>query len=292
MGGIEYIKAKTILQHVKNPDPYFGIKYNMNLYRGCQHGCIYCDTRSTCYGIIDISKISIKENALELLQKEIRTKRKKGTIGFGSMTDCYMPIERKYQFTRKALEIIEKQKFPIHIITKGNLVTRDVDVLKEINKIYAAISFSITCATDDLAKKIEVHSPVSSKRFEAMEYLSKSGIYTGVVLTPVLPFINDNWENIKTIIKKAKDAGAHYIFGWMGLTMRDTQRDYFYNELDKRYPGLKQKYMSKFGNQYGCASPSAKELEEKFSEFCDKINIETRMKFYQPAEPEQMQLKF
>ncbi len=290
MDEIINIQAKKILQHVKNIDPYFGIKYNMNLYRGCQHACIYCDTRSECYGIIDISKISVKENALELLPKEIKSKRKKGTIGFGSMNDCYMPIEKKMQFTRKALEIIEQHRFPVHIITKSDLVTRDIDILKEINKIYAAITFTITCADDNLSKNIELNAAVSSRRFEAMENLSKNGIYTGVIVTPILPFINDNWENIKTIILKAKDAGAQYIFGWMAVTMRDSQREYFYNELDKRYPGLKQKYISKFGNQYGCASPNAKELEEKFNELCDKLNIDTRMKFYQPDEPKQMQL--
>lgn len=289
---IQNIQAKTILQHVKHPDPYFGIKYNMNLYRGCQHACIYCDTRSECYGIVDISKISVKENALDLLQKEIKSKRKKGTIGFGSMNDCYMPIEKKYQYTCKALEIIKQHRFPIHIITKSNLVTRDMELLQEINKIYAAITFTITCADDNLSKNIELNAPVSSERFKAMETLSKNGIYTGVIVTPILPFINDNWDNVGAIIQKAKDSGAQYIFGWMAVTMRDTQRKYFYNELDKRYPGLKQKYIVRFGNQYGCASPNAKELEEKFNELCYKLNIDTRMKFYEPNEPEQMQLKF
>lgn len=186
----KFIEAKTILSKLKQTDSWFGITYNMNLYRGCQHGCIYSDTRSECYGIGNISTISIKRNALELLSHELSSKRKnKGTIGTGSMNDPYMPIENRLRLTRQALQLIEKEKFPIHIITKSNLVTRDIDLLQEISKTYAAVSFTITTTDDWLAGKIEPNAPTSSSRFEALKQIADKGIYTGITLIPILPFI-------------------------------------------------------------------------------------------------------
>ena len=206
------IEAKSILSKLKGNDTFFGLSYNMNLYRGCQHGCIYCDTRSECYGIVDIDTISVKGNALELLAKALRSKRKtKGTIGTGSMNDPYMPLERELELTRSALQTIATAKYPVHIITKSNLVARDADILQEIAKTYAAVSITITADDDNLAKAIEPCALPSSERFKAMEKLSKAGIYTGVTLMPLLPFINDTTENLENIVKKAKDAGASYI---------------------------------------------------------------------------------
>jgi len=172
---IEEIQAKSILSRIKN-DSYFGLSYNMNLYRGCQHACIYCDSRSTCYQLGDLSHIRYKGNAIELLNKELYRKRLKGTIGFGSMNDPYMPVERKMQLTRKALEVVKQYRFPVHIITKSNLVTRDIDYLKQISKIYAAISFTITTVDDELARIIEPNAPLPSKRFEALKLLSENNI--------------------------------------------------------------------------------------------------------------------
>jgi DNA repair photolyase len=168
------IFAKTLLATVKQPDPWFGLKYNMNLYRGCQHQCIYCDSRSECYQIEDFAEIQVKVNALEKLSDEIRRKRVKGTIGTGSMNDPYMPIEAERNLTRGALQIIAAAKFPVHIITKSDLVLRDLDILKEISQVYAAVSFTITSADDSLAKKLEPGAPVSSRRFAALKTLAAS----------------------------------------------------------------------------------------------------------------------
>jgi DNA repair photolyase len=151
---IEEIKAKTILNHVKQPETWFGLKYNMNLYRGCQHQCIYCDSRSDCYRIEDFAKIQVKINALDLLEDVLPRKRVRGTIGFGSMNDPYMPVERDYRLTEKSLEIILVNEFPVHILTKSDLVLRDIELLMEISNVYAAVSFTITTADDELAKKI------------------------------------------------------------------------------------------------------------------------------------------
>ena len=288
---IKNIKAKTLLSSKKEGiDDYFGIRYTMNLYRGCQFGCIYCDSRSTCYGIENFSDVLVKENALDLLEKELRSKRSKGTIGTGSMNDPYMPIEKKMELTRGALKLIEKYRFPLHVITKGDLVVRDTDLLKEISKVYAAVSFTITASDDKLAKQIEPHAPASAKRFEAIKKLSDEGIYTGIVLTPILPFITDTKENIKEIVVKAKEAGAGYILCWFGMTIREGQREYFYNELDKRFPGLKEKYIKRYRNNYSCPVPSNDELYKIFNDLCQKVKIETRMKFYKYSKPEQISL--
>ncbi|MBB6214364.1 DNA repair photolyase [Anaerosolibacter carboniphilus] len=284
---LETIQAKTMLSTVKK-DPMFGLRYNMNLYRGCQHGCIYCDSRSTCYGIKNFSQIQIKENAIELLEKEIPSKRTKGTIGTGAMNDPYMPIEKEVQMTRKALEVIAKHRFPVHIMTKGDLVTRDIDILEDISKTYAAVSMTITTADDQLASWIEPHAPSSSKRFEAMERLSRNGIYTGVLLMPVLPFITDQEENIREIVRRSKIAGTQYIIAWFGMTLREGQREYFYRGLDRQDLKLKEKYKRTYGYAYGCAVPEYKKLYSIFKETCDKLRLPRKMRFYQEEASKQM----
>jgi len=288
---IQYIEAKSILSKLKREDSWFGITWNMNLYRGCQHGCIYCDTRSECYGIHDISSISVKKNALELLSKELIPKRKnRATIGTGSMNDPYMPLEKELQLTRKALQVIAQEKFPVHIISKSNLVARDIDILQDISKIYAAVSFTITTADDSLSQKIEPHAPPSSERFRAMKMLAEKGIYTGVTLMPVLPFINDTKENITAIVQQAKDAGASYILPMFGVTLRKGSREYFYKALDKDFAGYREKYQVRYGEQYECFSSNYKMLNHTFKEQCAIRGIESRMRFYRPEVYEQASL--
>lgn len=288
---LEYVQAKSILSPLKGgPDPYFGISYNMNLYRGCQHRCIYCDTRSNVYGVGDLAHIRVKENALDLLEQKIKRLKTKGTIGTGSMNDPYMPIEKELEHTRKALEIISRYRYPVHILTKSNLVIRDADIINEIAVTYAAISFSITTIDDHLAKKLEPGASKPSNRLKAMRHLSDLGIYTGVILTPVLPFITDSPQNIQSIIEQASKAGAKYVIGWMGMTLRDGQREYYYNMLDKYFPGLKEKYQTEFANSYSCTSPKASKLYKVFKESCLLNNLSTRMEFYTPNTPKQLDL--
>ncbi|MCA9936647.1 MAG: radical SAM protein, partial [Anaerolineales bacterium] len=186
---IKSIEAKVMLAHVKQPDTWFGLKYNMNLYRGCQHQCIYCDSRSECYQVENFSDILYKENAIELLANELARKRVKGTIGTGSMNDPYMPIEAKIQLTRRALELIARFRFPVHIITKSDLVLRDLDLLRRINEVYTAVSFTITTADDQLAKRLEPAASPPSARLRAIKILAENGILTGITMMPILPFI-------------------------------------------------------------------------------------------------------
>lgn len=287
----EYIEAKGILSKLRGRDTWFGITYNMNLYRGCQHGCIYCDTRSDCYGIGDISHISVKRNAIELLDRALRSKRTKGTIGTGSMNDPYMPLEKKERLTRRALETIAVHKFPVHIITKGTLITRDTDIISEISKTYAAVSFTVTSADDNLVKTIEPGAPASSERLAAMENLAAAGIYTGITMMPLLPLINDTEENIRQIVVRAADAGASYILPAFGLTMRNGSREWLYKEFDRSFPGMSASYREMFGESYICDSPQAKKLYGIFRNEISKHGLEDKMRFYEPpAIPEQMKL--
>ncbi len=291
MSNPEFIQAKSILSPLKEaPDPYFGISYNINLYRGCQHQCIYCDTRSNVYKVGDLSHIRVKENALELLSARLKKLRKKGTIGTGSMNDPYMPIEKKLQMTKKALEIINHYKFPIHIITKSNLVIRDAELIKQIGSTYAAVSFTITTVDDKLAKKTEPGAPLPSERLNALRILSQMGIYTGVVLTPVLPFITDSPDNIISIVNEVAKAGGKYILTWMGLTQREGQREYFYQQLDNEFPGIREKYHKLFGADYNCPSPNSEMLYRVFKEYCANYSISRKMEFYSPNPPKQLGL--
>lgn len=286
----QYINAKSILGKLKRPDTWFGTTYSMNLYRGCSHGCIYCDSRSNCYQIIDFDRTKVKRNAIDILHKELRSKRHKGTIGFGSMNDCYAPIEEHYQLSRQALKLIAQYKFPIHIITKGTLVTRDIDLIKQISAIYAAVSLTITTADDQLASTIEPHAPSSTDRFKTLLKLREEGIYAGITMMPILPFINDNEENITKMVQMAAKHKAAYILASMGMTIRDGQREYYYAQLDKSFPGIRSKYMNRFKKQYACGAIDANHLWEVFQSECLKHNIPTKMDFYNPLQAKQQSL--
>jgi len=279
---IEEITAKTILNHVKQPDPWFGLKYNMNLYRGCQHQCVYCDSRSDCYRIKDFAKIQVKINALDLLEGVLPRKRVRGTIGFGSMNDPYMPVERVYRLTRKSLEIISANEFPVHILTKSDLVLRDIDLLVEISNVYAAVSFTITTADDELAQKLEPGAPLPSQRFQAMGKLAKAGVLTGVTMMPILPFLEDSEENLLKIISFSKENGATYIIPSFGVSLRPGSREYYYQKLDRHFPGIKEKYIKQYGNQYQCNIPNWQKMNILFQEEINRINISARIPVHEP----------
>ena len=287
---IKSIQAKVMLSHVKQPDTWFGLKYNMNLYRGCQHQCIYCDSRSACYQIENFRDILVKENALDLLENELARKRVKGTIGTGSMNDPYMPLEAKLELTRRALERIARFRFPVHIITKSDLVLRDLDLLRRINEVYTAVSFTITTADDQLAKKLEPGAPLPSARFRAMKTLAENGILTGVAMMPILPFIQDNAANIAAIVTQAHENGAAYILPSFGVTLRDRQRAYYYNQLDRHFPGLRQRYERQFGNQYFAPANNYEKLKVVFEELCAQYGLATRIRPYQVETAAQLPL--
>jgi len=282
-------KAKKLLSHVKQPDDWFGLKYNMNLYRGCQHQCIYCDTRSECYQIKHFeNEIIYKENSLQLLRKELASKRVKDTIGLGSMNDPYQPLETDKKLTREALKIIFEFKFPVHIITKSDLILRDIDLLKQISEIYATVSFSITTTDDELAKIIEPGAVLVSNRLNAIQELNKNGIQAGIVMMPILPFIEDNAKNITNIVTKGHEYSTAYILPSFGMTMRDRQRDYYYKKLDEYFPGMKQKYIKKFGENYSCSVNNYHHLKKTFDELCNKYDIPKSIPKFKAETDEQL----
>lgn len=287
---IQEIESKSILSKLRQADPYFGISYNMNIYRGCQHACIYCDTRSACYQVGDIGNISVKSNALVLLRNELRGKKQKGTIGTGSMNDPYMPVEADYGMVRKALEVIADAKFPVHVITKSDLVVRDTDLLQKISGTYAAVSFTITSASDAMGRKIEPFAPVSSARFKTMETLAQKGIYTGMTLMPLLPHVNDTVENIKDLVKMANDSRASYIISMFGVTLRKGSRDYLYQAFDRDFKGMREKYTRDFGDRYECFSPNYKKLDIAFKTAMEPTGMSSGMSFYTPEENRQLSL--
>lgn len=270
------VQAKTLLTHYKQPDEIFALKYNFNLYRGCQHQCIYCDSRSECYGIENFSDTLVKINAIELLEKELASKRVKDTVGTGSMNDPYMPIEKRYNLTRRALEVIARLGFGVHVITKSDLVLRDIDLLEQVNRVHAVVSFSISTTDDDLARKLEPGAPPPSARFAALKALAERGIHAGLSMMPVLPFIEDNKENITAVVQQAAECGAKYIVPWFGMSLRDRQRAYYYAQLDRLFPGLRQKYERRFGNQYGCKANNADRLYRMFKTLCEQFNLQMR----------------
>lgn len=275
---MELIKTKTIMSKVKYGSDWYGIDYNMNLYRGCSHGCIYCDSRSECYHIDNFDVPKGKENAISILENELK-KYERGVVGIGSMSDTYNPQELKYEQTRSALKLISKYNFGVSIDTKSDLILRDLDLLKEINeKNNVIIKFTITTADDKLSKIIEPNVCESSKRFAAIKTLTDNGIYTGIMMNPVLPFITDSEENIKELVKKAHESGAKFIHTYMGMTLRDRQRDYYYKKLDERFPTIKNKYINYYKNNYNCMTPDYKKLYKVFKEECDKYGILYNMK--------------
>ncbi len=271
---MEFIKTKTILSKVNYGSSWYGVDYNMNLYRGCSHGCIYCDSRSNCYHINNFDIPVGKENALLILENELSKKHDHGVIGIGSMSDTYNPLEKQYEQTRGALKLLSKYNFGVSIDTKSDLILRDLDLLKEINsKNNVIIKFTIATPNDDLSKIIEPYVCVSSKRFEAIKKLSDNGIFTGIMMNPVLPFITDNKEDIIKLVKLAHESGAKFIQTYMGMTLRDNQRDYYYDKLDIFFPGLKEKYINYYGNKYNCPVPNYKMLYKVLTDECDKYGI-------------------
>jgi DNA repair photolyase len=281
---IKEIQAKTLIARVKGADDWFGIHYNMNLYRGCQHQCIYCDSRSECYQIEDFDHdVLVKTNAIELLRRELAGKRIAGTIGTGSMNDPYMPLEAQVKLTRRALEVIAEFGFPVHIITKSDLVMRDIDLLEEIGRrTYAAVTFTVTTADDALSKRLEPGAPVSSRRLAALQALRQRGILAGVAMMPLLPFIEDTVENIRAILNLAHAAGAVYILPAFGVTLRDRQRLYYYKKLDILFPGLRPRYEKAFGECYSAPSRNARQLGQVYADLCKTLGIATKIPVFPP----------
>lgn len=248
----------------------------MNLYRGCTHGCIYCDSRSECYQMKhDFEDIEVKQNAPELLEKALRSKRKKCMIGTGAMCDSYMHCEEQLRLTRRCLELIDEYGFGVTVQTKSDRILRDLDILQSINrKAKCVVQMTLTTYDEDLCRIVEPKVCTTKRRYEVLQIMKENGIPTVVWLSPILPYINDTRENIEGVLEYCRKAGVYGIicFG-MGLTLRQGDREYYYAALDKHFPGLREKYHRKFGYAYEIPSDRQGELMRYFYGFCKENRI-------------------
>ena len=248
-----------------------GGHYGMNIYRGCTHGCIYCDSRSRCYQFTHpFEDIEVKQNAPNLLEKALKSKRKKCMIGTGAMSDPYMHCEENLRLTRKCLEIILENDFGVAIQTKSDRILRDIDLLSKINRsAKCVVQMTLTTYDDDLCRILEPNVCITKRRIEVLEEMRKNGIPTIVWLTPILPFINDTEDNITAILNECARVGVKGIINFgMGLTLREGDREYYYAALDRHFPGMKEQYIKQYGNAYDLPSPNAKELMGIFQRIC------------------------
>lgn len=262
--------------HKVNVKGILSAKNGMNIYRGCLHGCIYCDSRSLCYQMNHkFEDIEVKANAVGLLENTLRRKRNKCMIGTGAMSDPYMPIEEKLGNMRKCLEEIERYGFGVTMITKSTKVLRDLDLLKKINeKSKCVVQMTLTTYDEYLCRIVEPNVETTYERFRALEILHDNGIPTVVWLCPILPFINDTEENIRGILDYCVRAKVKGIINFdMGVTLRDGNREYFYKKLDEHFPGLKEKYIRMYGNSYQLSSPNSRQLNMIYKSECIKNGI-------------------
>ena len=263
---MHYIETRSILSP----------KNGMNLYRGCQHGCIYCDSRSRCYHMDHrFEDVAVKANGVELLELALKRKRRPCMIGTGSMSDPYTPIEEELQLTRRALEVIEQHGCGIAIQTKSDRILRDLDVLRRINRrSKAVVQMTLTTMDDDLCRLIEPNVCPTSRRIEVLKAFQRAGIPTVVWLCPILPWLNDTEENIRGIVESCAEAGVKGIvcFG-MGVTLRDGSREHYYTQLDRKFPGLKERTIRTYGSAYELRSAHHRELEALFHRLCAKYGI-------------------
>lgn len=263
---MHFVDAKGILS----------ARNGMNIYRGCTHGCIYCDSRSRCYGFTHpFEDIEVKRNAPALLEQKLRSKRKKCMIGTGAMCDPYLHCEEELRLTRACLEIIDRYGFGVSVLTKSDRILRDLDLLGSIQeKSKAVAQMTLTTWDDRLCRIIEPEVCVTSRRLEVLRTMKEAGIPTVVWMTPLLPFINDTKENLEGILEGCLEAGVKGIlcFG-MGLTLREGNREYFYQALDRHFPGLRREYQRRYGNAYELPSPRHRELQQIFDDTCAKVGI-------------------
>ncbi|WP_086347542.1 SPL family radical SAM protein [Candidatus Enterococcus clewellii] len=274
---METIQAKKILTKTKNRE-WFGTDYNMNIYRGCNHGCIYCDSRSDCYQVENFDRVTYKENALTLLNKELQGKRKKGVIGFGAMSDAYNHLEKKHCLTQKALELIDTHGFGVSLATKSGLLERDIVRFKSIQQHSPVnIGFSFSTSHDGLASKIERHVSLPSERFAVLAKCKENQLYSGILLMPILPYVTDNWKLLADLVLKAKDANVDYIYPLFGMTLRDRQREYYFNALEKLSPKVSEKYKKNYNDTYFFPAENDKRLNANFKNLCTKLGITYEM---------------
>jgi DNA repair photolyase len=275
---MEFIPARQIVTRSKYDGSFYGYDYNMNLYRGCCHGCVYCDSRSDCYRIDDFERVRAKANALAIVERELRYKHRTGVIATEAMSDPYNPFEREHELTRGVLELIDRYGFGVGALTKSPLIARDAGLFQRIaHHSPVSAKLTITAADDDLAAKLEPHVAVSSERFGAIRALADAGLFTGIALVPVLPFITDTDENIRALVEMTAASGGRYVYLETGMTLRMNQRDYYYERLDGLFPGLRKESEAAFGDRYHCTTPRHKAVRAALAAACKQHGLLYRL---------------
>lgn len=282
---MDYIPAKHILIRSKST-AWFGTDHTVNLYRGCCHGCLYCDSRSDCYRNPDFDRVTAKSDALRILRDELARKVRPAFIAMGAMSDPYNPFEEELLLTRHALELIDAYDCGVSVDTKSDLIVRDIDLYQSIQAHSPVIcKLTITTVDEDLAAKVEPRAPSPAQRLAAIRSLAQAGLFCGVLLMPVLPFLEDRPEQVLSVVDRSADAGAKFIYSGFGVTMRQGQREYFLRELDRAFPGehLSRRYLARYGDRYRCPSPRARELWEVFAARCRERGLLYQMPHIVPA---------
>lgn len=277
---MDYIPAKHLVIRSKTTD-WFGTDHTMNIYRGCSHGCIYCDSRSDCYRNPNFDTVKVKEDALRIIRDDLQRKVKPGIVGTGAMSDPYNPLERDLCLTRNALTLLDAYGFGVAIATKSDLITRDIDVLCGI-QTHAPVLCKLTVTTMDegIAAKLEPNAPSPARRMAAARKLADAGIPVCILLMPVVPFLEDSVENILGVVEAAAAAGARAVYPAFGMTQRAGQREHFYAKLEAAFPGegLAARFQTRYGENYMCTSPRAKRLWEAFSRRCGELGLRYEMR--------------
>jgi len=268
------VSAKSIVYKTGGSAVSQWLDYSMNIYRGCSHGCIYCDSRSDCFKNTDFDTVKVKENALQIVRDDLRRKVKVGIVATGAMSDPYNPLERELKLTRNSLELLNAFGFGASLVTKSALISRDADVLGDIKANAPVVAkFSITTADDELCRKLEPNTSVTTERFEALCSLADKGIFCGVYMNPVLPYITDTEENILGILRMAKDAGAKFVHTYISMTLRPGSREYYYEQLDKLFPDVREKYIKHYGFRKHCQPANSKKLWVVFVAECERLGL-------------------
>ena len=263
---MHFVEAKSLLS----------ANNGMNLYRGCTHGCIYCDSRSKCYGMDHaFEDVEVKRNAPQLLENALRRKRRRCMIATGAMSDPYMHCEEELRLTRRCLEIIRQYGFGVSLLTKSDRVLRDLDLLRDINReAKAVVQMTLTTLDEELCRIVEPNVCTTKRRVEVLKTVRGEGIPTVVWLCPILPYLNDSTENLDGLLDACAEAGVRGIVNFgMGLTLREGDREYYYAALDRHFSGMKERYIRTCGNAYELPSPNAKELLEVFRKICKENGV-------------------
>lgn len=277
---MEEIDARRLLTPVHGSrTDFFYSDWNMNLYHGCCHGCIYCDSRSLCYHLQDFDTIRPKRNALALLEDELRRKRRAGVVSMGAMTDPYNPLEERLLLTRGALQMLKRYGFGAALTTKSALVARDAALLADIARAaQVCVQITVTCADDALCRRIEPNVSPTSERLATLRTLAEAGVYAGVWINPMLPFITDSEDNLVGVLHQSAAAGARFAVCFFSMTLRSGNREYFFDALQRDFPGVRDKYLRTYGNAYECTVPDAERLYARFKDECERLGLAWRFR--------------